>query len=69
MGKAKANQVQVRARVTLSEDGKVYQPAREERDASGNNRKVPADAFTTDEDRAAALGDSVELIGPVETAK
>lgn len=60
-----AKQIRVRALVTLSEGGNVYHPARTERDAQGGVKKLEGDVFTVDEDRAPALGDSVEVIGPV----
>ena len=75
MAKPKAAAIKdaVRVRVAgnspISEDGTTYWHARTEKDAKGQQVHHKADEFVTSKERAEALGDDVEIIGPVEEAK
>jgi hypothetical protein len=57
----------VKVRVTgsqpICEAGEVRQPKRQEPNGKGGLQEVPADVFKVTEERAEALGDSVELVG------
>lgn len=60
--KGKKVRVRVSGTQPLHENGNVYQPAHTKK-VNGDNVKVPAEEFETTPDRAAALGDAVEVIG------
>jgi hypothetical protein len=69
--KALKNGVRVRVRGTspIAEDGEIYHPASEAKDKKGNLVKTPAAEFVTTQERAEALGDSVDILGPVVEEK
>lgn len=64
-----AVRVRNKGKSPISEDGNIYMHARTEKDGKGQQVHYKADEWETSLERAEALGDDVEIIGPVEEAK
>lgn len=62
MAKKETVKVRVKGTQPIVEDSTLRQPRRQEPDGKGGLKWIEADVFEVEPERAAALGDAVEII-------